>query len=376
MATTYLTLTNNVLNELNESELTSTTFSSSRGIQTSVKKFVLKAMHEIYNSISEIPDLYLSTTQDTYAGQREYALPSSASPQSTDLPYRKVDWQTFRLVPKELVTNGEFTSNITSWTTIAGAGSAAYNSGGNGRARLNDYAIYQSITTVVNKDYRVQIRVFDSNSTGQALKVQVGTAAEGTQNLSTTLTVSDYGAGAVLDTSFTATAQTSYITINNTSTATNMDVDYVRISENIPVKKLKYITYDNYNRMYLERDLTNNSSSYDTPDIIYPTQNKKFGLSPVPDTSNYTIQYEYWKVHTDLSAHGDTMDLDDRFKDVIINRAKYYAHILRSDLQSAQLADREVKEALKVMRVEYINNASYMTDHRVNHGGRVGSGVF
>lgn len=376
MATTYLTLVNNVLNELNESEVTSTTFSSSRGIQTSVKKFILKAMHEIYNSISEIPDLYLATTQDTYAGQREYDLPSSASPQSTDLPYRKVDWQTFRLVPKALVTNGEFTSNITSWTTIAGAGSAAYNSGGNGRARLNDYAIYQAITTVVNKDYRVQIRAFDSNSTGQALKVQVGTAAEGTQNLSTTLTVSDYGAGEVLDTSFTATAQTSYITINNTSTATNMDVDYVRISENIPVKKLKYITYDNYNRVYLERDLNNSSSSYDTPDIVYPTQNKKFGLSPVPNTSNYTIQYEYWKVHNDLSAHGDTMDLDDRFKDIIINRAKYYAHILRSDLQSAQLADREVKEALKSMRIEYINNASYMTDHRVNHGGRVGSGIF
>ena len=376
MSTTYLTLVNNVLNELNESELTSTTFSSSRGIQTSVKKFVVKAMHEIYNSISEIPDLYISTTQDTYAGQREYALPSSASPQSTDLPYRKIDWQTFRLVPKELVTNGEFTSNINSWTTIAGAGSAAYNSGGNGRLRLNDYAAYQAISTVVNKDYRIQIRAFDSNSTGQALKVQVGTAAEGTQNLSTTLTVSDFGAGAVLDTSFTATAQTSYITINNTSTATNMDVDYVRISENIPVKKLKYITYDQYNRMFLERDLNNNSSSYGTPDIVYPTQDKKFGLSPVPDASNYTIEYEYWKVHTDLSAHGDTMDLDDRFKGIIINRAKYYAHILRSDLQAAQLADREVKEALKAMRVEYINNASYMTDHRVNHGGRVGSGVF
>jgi hypothetical protein len=376
MSTTYLTLVNNVLNEINESELTSTTFSSSRGIQSSIKKFVVKAMHEIYNSISEIPDLYISTTQDTYAGQREYALPTSASPQSTDLPYRKVDWQTFRLVPKELVTNGEFTSNITSWTTIAGAGSAAYSSGGNGRARLNDYAIYQAISTVVNKDYRVQIRVFDSNSTGQALKIQVGTAAEGTQNLSTTLTVSDFGAGAVIDTSFTATAQTSYITINNTSTATNMDVDYVRISENIPVKKLRYITYDDYNRRLLERDLNNSSSSYDTPDIVYATQNKKFGLSPVPDTSNYTIQYEYWKIHTDLSAHGDTMDLDDRFKDIIINRAKYYAHILRSDLQSAQLADREVKEALKFMRIEYINNASYMTDHRVNHGGRVGSGGF
>ena len=376
MATTYLTLTNNVLNELNESELTSSTFSSSRGIQTSVKKFVLKAMHEVYNGLSEIPDLYLSTTQDTNAGQRTYSLPSSASPQSTDKAYRKIDWQTFRLVPKELVTNGEFTSDISSWTTIAGSGSAAYNSGGNGRARLNDYAIYQSISTVKNKDYKLQVRAFDSHSAGQALKVQVGTSAEDTTNLSTTLTVEDFGAGAVLDTSFTATAQTTYITLNNTVTSTNLDIDYVRISENIPVRKLKYLTYDDWNRKYLETDLTNDSDSYGTPSIVYPTQDKKFGLSPVPDKSNYTIQYEYWKVHTDLSAHGDTMDLDDRFKDVIINRAKYYAHILRSDLQSAQLADREFKEAMKSLRVEYINNATYMTDHRVNHGGRVGSGVF
>ena len=376
MATTYLTLTNNVLNELNESELTSSTFSSSRGIQTSVKKFVLKAMHEVYNGLSEIPDLYLSTTQDTNAGQRTYSLPSSASPQSTDKAYRKIDWQTFRLVPKELVTNGEFTSDISSWTTIAGSGSAAYNSGGNGRARLNDYAIYQAISTVVNKDYKLQIRAFDSHSAGQALKVQVGTSAEDTTNLSTTLTVEDFGAGAVLDTSFTATAQTTYITLNNTVTSTNLDIDYVRISENIPVRKLKYLTYDDWNKKYLETDLTNDSDSYGTPSIVYPTQDKKFGLSPVPDKSNYTIQYEYWKVHTDLSAHGDTMDLDDRFKDVIINRAKYYAHILRSDLQSAQLADREFKEAMKSLRVEYINNATYMTDHRVNHGGRVGSGVF
>ena len=376
MATTYLVLVNNVLNELNEKELTSTTFSSSRGIQTSVKKFVLKAMHELYNSISEIPDLYLSTTQDTNAGQRTYSLPSSASPQSGDLAYRKVDWETFRLVPKELVTNGEFTSDISSWTTIAGAGSAAYNSGGNGRARLNDYAIYQSFSTVKNKSYRLQLRVFDSNSVGASLKVQVGTSAEDTTNLNTTVEVTNFGEGKVLDTTFDATAQTTYVTLNNTVTSTNLDVDYVRVSEDIPVKKLKYVTYDNWNRMYLERDLANDSSAYGTPDIVYPTQDKKFGLTPVPDKSNYSIQYEYWKVHTDLSAHGDTMDLDDRYKDIIINKAKYYAHILRSDLQSAQLADREYKEALKIMRIESVNKASYMTDHRVNHGGRVGSGVF
>ena len=379
MATTYLVLVNNVLNELNEPELTSTTFSSSRGIQTSVKKFVLKAMHELYNSISEIPDLYLSTTQDTYAGQRTYSLPSSASPQSGDLAYRKVDWETFRLVPKELITNGEFTSAISSWTNATtgavGGGTPAYNSGGNGRARLNDAALSQSISTTKNKSYRVQVRVFDSSSGGSSLAIKIGTSAHDTTNLSETLTVSNYGESKVLDTTFSATVATTYITIIN-SDENNLDVDYVRVSENIPVKKLRYVTYDNWNRMYLERDLANDSSAYGTPDIVYPTQDKKFGLTPVPNKSNYTIQYEYWKVHTDLSAHGDTMDLDDRYKDIIINKAKYYAHILRSDLQSAQLADREYKEALKIMRIESVNKASYMTDHRVNHGGRVGSGVF
>ena len=379
MATTYLVLVNNVLNELNEKELTSTTFSSSRGIQTSVKKFVLKAMHELYNSISEIPDLYLSTTQDTNAGQRTYSLPSSASPQSGDLAYRKVDWETFRLAPKELITNGEFTSAISSWTNATtgavGGGTPAYNSGGNGRARLNDAALSQSISTTKNKSYRVQVRIFDSSSGGSSLAVKIGTSAHDTTNLSETVTVSNYGESKVLNTTFSATVATTYITIIN-SDENNLDVDYVRVSEDIPVKKLKYITYDNWNRMYLEKDLANDSSAYGTPDIVYPTQDKKFGLTPVPDKSNYTIQYEYWKVHTDLSAHGDTMDLDDRYKDIIINKAKYYAHILRSDLQSAQLADREYKESLKIMRIESINKASYMTDHRVNHGGRVGSGVF
>jgi len=379
MATTYLVLVNNVLNELNEKELTSTTFSSSRGIQTSVKKFVLKAMHELYNSISEIPDLYLSTTQNTNAGQRTYSLPSSASPQSADKAYRKVDWETFRLVPKELITNGEFTSDISSWTNATtgavGGGTPAYNSGGNGRARLNDAALSQSISTTKNKSYRVQVRIFDSSSGGSSLAVKIGTSAHDTTNLSETVTVSNYGESKVLNTTFSATVATTYITIIN-SDSNNLDVDYVRVSENIPVKKLRYVTYDNWNRMYLERDLANDSSAYGTPDIVYPTQDKKFGLTPVPNKSNYTIQYEYWKVHTDLSAHGDTMDLDDRYKDIIINKAKYYAHILRSDLQSAQLADREYKETLKIMRIESVNKSSYMTDHRVNHGGRVGSGVF
>ena len=144
---TYLVLSNRVLNALNEVEMTSSNFSSSRGIQTAIKNFVNRALHDIYNEIEELPSLHKETYHVTNSGQREYALPTANSPVSGDLQWRKIDWDTFYLKPNELITNGEFTSNINSWTTIAGSGSAAYNSGGNGRARLNDYAIYQSFST-------------------------------------------------------------------------------------------------------------------------------------------------------------------------------------------------------------------------------------
>ena len=369
---TYLTITNRVLNDLNEVELTSANFSSSRGIQTSVKNFVNRSLHDVYNELEELPSLHKETYYNTNSGQREYTLPTTDSPQSGDLPWRKIDWDTVYLKPKELVTNGEFTSNITSWTTIAGSGSAAYNSGGNGRLRLNDYAAYQAITTSKNTEYRLQIKVYDSNSLGQALKVQVGTAAEGTQNLNTTLTVEDFGDGAVLDTTFTATAQTSYITVNNTVTTTNLDVDYIRISRNTGPKKLRYISYDDYIRQYSERDKANLSTSQGEPKYIYKTQSGKLGLSPVPDRNDYSIVIEYWKEHTELSAHGDTPDLDDRYADLIVTKARYYAYNLRSDPEHAMIANKEYEDGLKRLQKDLVSKQEYMRDERVNlrHYGR------
>ena len=363
---TYLVLANRVLNDLNEVELTSANFSSSRGIQTSVKNFINRALHDIYNEVEELPSLHKETFQDTNAGQREYALPTTDSPQTGDIQWRKIDWDTLYLKPKELITNGEFTSNISSWTTIAGAGSAAYNSGGNGRLRLNDFAAHQSFSTRVNTEYRLQVRAFDSNSTGQALKVQVGTAAEGTQNLNTTLTVTDFGEGEVLDTTFTATAQTTFVTLNNPSTATNMDIDYVRVSRNISPKRLRYISYDDYIRQYAERDKTNLSSVQGEPKYVYKTQSGKLGLTPVPDRSDYSIVYEYFKKHTELSSSGDTPDLDDRYADLIVTRARYYAYNLRSDPEHAMIAQKEFKDGMKRLRADLVTKEEYMRDERVN----------
>ena len=322
---TYLTLANNVLQELNEVELTSSTFSSSRGIQTAVKTFVNKAVNDLYTAEVEWPWLYTSTTQDVNSGQQEYTFPSA---------FRKADFDSFYLIPKELVTNGEFTSNINNWTTIAGSGSASYSSTGNGRLLLNDFAAHQTISTVVNKTYRIQVRALDSVGTGQAFKIQVGTSAEDTTNLNTTLTVSDFGQGKIVDETFVATAQSTVITLNNPTTATNMLVDFVRVSEaDIIPTKLQYVSYENYLQGIIHRDKVNSSDHYAKPQSVYRTNdNLGFGISPIPDRDTYQVNYQYYKSHTELSSATDTLDLPDIYSDTIVNRAKYYAYKLRSDI--------------------------------------------
>ena len=349
MATTYLTLTNSVLRELNETELTSGSFSSSRGIQTAVKDFINKGIHDIYNETGEIPLLYARTTQDLTVGDNEYSFPTD---------FRKADMDSFTMGPKEVVTNGEFTSNINSWTT--GDGSPSYTSSGNGRLNLNSSAAYQAINTTVNKTYKLQVRVLSPNSSSTGLIVRVGTSAGGTQNLNTTQAVTNFREGAILNTTFTATAQTSYIYLEASSV--QLDVDYVRINRNdIALRKLAYVSYDNYLQNYKVTDDTNNKGNYSAPLRVYILpDHSAFGVSPRPNTSEYTVHYDYYTTHTDLSAHGDNMSLPDRFGTLIVDRAKYYTYMLRSDPQHAQLADRDFQRKLRLLKVDYATKNDYM----------------
>jgi hypothetical protein len=366
MATTYLTLANSVLRELNETELTSSTFSSSRGIQTAIKDFINKGIHDIYNETGEIPLLYSRTTQDLTIGDNEYDFPAD---------FRKADMDSFSMKPKELVTNGEFASNITSWTT--GDGSPSHTSSGNGRLNLNSAAAYQAINTTVNKTYRLQVRVLSPNSSSTALIVRVGTSAGGTQNLNTTKAVTNFREGDILQTTFTATAQTSYIYLEASSV--QLDVDYVRISRSdIATRKLSYITYDSYLQNHKPTDDTNNEGNYSVPLRVYILpDHSAFGISPRPNTNEYTVSYDYYTTHTDLSAHGDNMSLPDRFRTLIVDRAKYYTYMLRSDPQHAQLADRDFQRKLRLLKVDYATKNDYMRTDVIgesiatNIGGRV-----
>lgn len=358
MATTYLQLVNRTLRELNETELTSGTFASSRGVQTAVKDFVNKSIHDIYNEAGELPILYTETTQQTYVGQQEYALPANM---------RKVDWDSFLISSGELLTNPEFTSNISNWTTSSG--SPSYSSNGNGRILLNNSAVYQAISTVKNRQYRIQVRLVDTSSSGSSLKVQVGTSAGDTTNLNTTVLVTNTGEGNVLDTTFTATASTTYITLDNDSTD-NLEVDYARVRDNTLVPtKLTFITYDAFLQNRKPTDDRPGDDSFDKPVSVYRKPDYGyFGLTPIPDRSDYVIKYGYYTTHTDLSAYGDTISLPDRFSPLIIDRCKYYTYMLRSDPQHAQLADRDYQRKLRLLQVDYASPQDYMRDDRVLSG--------
>ena len=225
MASSYLVLINNVLRDLNEVELTSSNFSSSRGIQTAVKDYINRAIDDIINSDTEWPFTVINKSFTTVAGTRLY---TRSALSTTDT--KTVDFDSF-------------------------------------------------------------------------------TFLEASDKKETTL---------------------------------------------------EYLTYSEYLDNYHERDTDPTGNSRAIPVYIYEDPQNNIGLSPVPDKATYTVKYYYYATHTALSGATDTSLIPTRFETVIAEKAKYYAFVLRGDVQNAQLAQMQFDKSIKRMRVELINKQLYM----------------
>jgi len=203
----YITLCNEVLVDINEVTFATngSDFTSSRGIQTLVKNTVNRAIREIYASNLNWPFARTAGTQALIPATQIYALPTSL---------KSVDWESFFIQPIEELTNGTFTSAITSWTnTSAGSGSSAYTSSNNGSARLtgdgtNIGGLSQSVSTVASRVYRVQVRYVNNGVT-----VKVGTTSGGSEIETNALTLDFAGEGQIDDFTFTATGATTYLAL-------------------------------------------------------------------------------------------------------------------------------------------------------------------
>ena len=77
MALTFLSLTNSVITRMNEVELTSSNFTSSRGVQTQCKNAVNEAIRYINQREFGYSFNHASNSSTLVAGQTRYTVPTS-----------------------------------------------------------------------------------------------------------------------------------------------------------------------------------------------------------------------------------------------------------------------------------------------------------
>ena len=366
---TFITLVNKVLVELNEPELSIsadlTSAAATVGIQSTVKENVNKSIRDISTSEVEWSYLVAAGTQALTAGIMEYTAPTAAN---------TIDWDSFILLPTELVTNGTYTSNITGWTTSnsgTGAGTHSTDSlslaAGSGTA-----AVYQALSVTKGRQYMVTFAMKNSADSGTVLNpsldVSIGTSALATDVATGSYTSAsgsnDEGDLSYHNFTFEASATAHFLTIKNTVASSTVLVDNVSIRENIHPKSLKYLNEDEWRQRVASTDKHQNPDHYSEPDHVYKTNSSAtaltFGVSPVPDKSSYSVEFDYYTTPTDLSASSDTPSLPTRYHDLIVKRASYYTLLTRSDPQVAQVYLQEYSYGLQRMRTDLLNRKNYM----------------
>ena len=351
MASTYLTLVNNVLRDMNEVELTSSNFTSSRGVQTTVKDYINRSISDILNSELNWPFTRAEGAVDAIAGKQLYSFESIAS----TLKY--IDYDNVFLEAKDYITNGDFeidgSASITGWSTVSGSPAASSKFGNT--LLLTSAKSTQAVNDlIVGRTYTILTQI-----SGATLTLDVGTSSGGTQTKSSTLTIDSGNEVLISQTVFTSTATTHYVTFTE-SAGSNAYIKLIELMEDVGAIPLKYLSYEEYNERYRERDARPTTDKFADPEFVYTTYNDELGLTPIPDTSNRTISFDYYITNTDLSGATDTSIIPTRFESVVNSRAKYYTYMFRSDVQTAQYALKEYEDGIKRMRVELINRKNYM----------------
>ena len=351
MASTYLTLVNDVLRDMNEVELTSSNFTASRGVQTTVKDYVNRAVSDILNSELNWPFTRSEGAVDVIAGKGIYSYAS------VDSTLKYIDYDNVFLQPKNFITNGTFeisgAASITGWTTVSGT-PAASSKFGNTLLLTNAEASQAVTDLIVGRSYTVLIQ-----TSGATLTAEIGTSSGGSQTSSSTLTISSGNEILLSQLSFTATATTHYVSFTEAAGAAAF-VKFVELSEDVTPVPLRYLSFEEYNERFRERDTRLTTDKFADPEYVYTTYNNELGLTPIPKDSNRTLKFDYYVSNTDLSAATDTTIIPTRFEPVINSRAKYYTHMFRSDVQTAQFSLKEYEDGLKRMRIELLNRKDYM----------------
>ena len=95
------------------------------------------------------------------------------------------------------------------------------------------------------------------------------------------------------------------------------------------------------------------------PRNIVRTPDNNYLLYPYPD-KQYTLIFDYFTFPSDLSAHGDTTSIPDRFAPVIVDGASAFVYQYRGETQQYQLNFARFEQGIKNMQSLLINKYEYV----------------
>ena len=302
MAETYLTLTNKVLARLNEVELTSTTFTSARGIQTQVKNAINESIRYINQREFNYPFNHATDSETLVAGTFKYSIPATA---------KLADYDTFRVVKdSDLGVSG-------------------------GKLNSMNYKEYvehhitnedEITTTTLNGSHSSSVETLTLTST-------TGFDAAGSAYI---------GSEIISYTAISGNDLTG-VTRGTQSTTAATHASGVQVAQ-----------------------FSNGSA----PTHVIRTLDNNYILFPCPDKA-YTIKYDYFTFPTDMSAHGDTTSIPDRFAPVIIDGATAFVYQYRGETQQYAINFTRYEQGIKNMQTLLVNKFDYLRSTYItrNHIG-------
>mgnify|MGYP003642810229 FL=1 len=306
MAETYLTLTNKVIARLNEVALTSTTFSSARGIQVQCQNAINESIRFINQREFNYPFNHDTETKTLTAGVVRYSLPTST---------KTVDYNTFRIVKNSTLANGGYKL---------------------GQLDYNDY-----INRVVNQEDEISTTTTSTTHTDSVTTITV----------SSTTGFDSSGTIVIGDETITYTAIGSSTTFTGCTRGAN-STTAATIASGVTVTQF---------------------TKGGVPEMVVRTPDNNYLLYPFPNKA-YSIKFDYYTFPTDLSAHGDTTSIPDRFAPVIIDGATAFVYQYRGEAQQYQLNMQRFEQGIKNMQTLLINKFSYLRSTFIPRTGVYNSG--
>ena len=104
------------------------------------------------------------------------------------------------------------------------------------------------------------------------------------------------------------------------------------------------------------------------PQFIVRTPDNNYLLYPFP-TKSYSIKFEYFTFPSDMSAHGDTTSIPDRFAPIIADGATAFVYQYRGETAQYQLNMQRFEQGIKNMQTLLVNRFDYIRSTYIPRSG-------